>query len=232
MTTTRLCGVLTLLSAVLGLAAVPIAIRIGYPLPTDFGDAATLFRIASIQDASLRFGFLQILLPSLALCGAPGYYYLLRGAGSTVPVGVALMCVGWGFTTAQDGIEVALVHALPPAFAAADAASRPALLAVGELGTTALAVFGRLGTIGYFGLLLVNAGLWTTGRWRPLAGLYFIAFAIGIPAGLFFTMVPALGIGMPIFGVLLRIYMAAMGMLMIRGASIVGGSFRGAGDPS
>ena len=66
-TTTKVCGVCLLLSGVLGLAAAPIAMSIGYPVFVDFGDGETLSRFAEAAPAPFLFGLLQISLPTFAI---------------------------------------------------------------------------------------------------------------------------------------------------------------------
>jgi len=215
-TVTRLCGAFTLLSAVLGLAGAPIAASIGYPIFADFGDGDTLLAMASNWPTPLLFGLLQITLPTLALAGALGYYYLLKDGGPLVVLGVVLLCSGLVFTIAQDGIEIALIDALPRAYAAADAAARPALLTVGDAGTSALGVFGRLGVIGLIGTLLLALTMWRLRRWRWIAGLYFVVFVLTMAANTLAALVPVLGIAFPLGYSLLRVYMLAIGGVMLR----------------
>ena len=214
-TVTKLCGFFTLLSAVLGLAGAPISMSIGYPIFADFGDAETLVAMAASWPAPFLFGLLQIALPTLALAGALGYYYLLRDGGPLVVLGVVLLCSGLVFTIAQDGVEVALVDALPRAYAAATT-ERAALLAAGDVGTSAIGVFGRLGMVGLIGTLLLALSMWRLRRWRWIAGLYFVVFALTMVANTLATMVPQLGITFALGYTLLRVYMLAVGVVMVR----------------
>jgi hypothetical protein len=215
-TVTKLCGAFTLLSAVLGLVGVPIAMSIGYPIFADFGDGDTLLALASSWPAPLLFGVLQIALPTLMLGGTLGYFYLLKDGGALVVLGVVLACSGLVFTIAQDGIEVALVDALPRAYAAADAAARPGLLAVGAAGTSAIGVFGRLGIVALIGTLLLALSMWRLRRWRWIAGLYFVVFALTTVANTLATLVAPLAIAFPLGYTLLRVYLLAIGIVMWR----------------
>jgi hypothetical protein len=211
-----------LLSGVLGLAAAPIAMRIGYPVFVDFGDGETLSRFAAAAPAPFLFGLLQVSLPTLALVSPLGFHYLLRNAGSTVLLGVVLNSLGLVFTTIQDGIEITLLYYLPRAYVAADEAVRPALLALGDFGGTAMGVFGRLGGVAFVGMVLINLAMWTYGgRWKFVAGLGIAAGAVILTA----ATLPAvsrelsfLEIGFPIGFIALRIWMIAAALIMIRWA--------------
>ena len=217
----RICGVFFLLSGVLGLVLPPLGMSIGYPIFANFGDEAMLLHFASTWPLPLWFALLQLATPAFALAGVPGFYYVLKRAGSLAVLGVVMACLGMVFTTAQDGIETTLVAYLPRAYAAADAAARPALLAIGNVGTTAMEVFaGRLGIVGYVGLLLVNWAMFKLGgRWRYLAGIGIAAVVFiqiagilpGISAQLAFA-----GVGFPVGFILLRVWMIATGVIMIR----------------
>lgn len=215
-TVTRLCGVCLLLSGVLGLVAAPVAVSIGYPVFADFGDGEALSRLAATAPAPFLFGLLQICLPTLALASSLGFYYLLRSAGAVVVLGVMLNALGLVFTTIQDGIEVTLVYYLPPTYVAANEAARPALLAIGDFGTTAMGVFGRLGIVGYVGLLLISWGMWKLGRSRWIAALYFAVFVLITGANVATTAIPALGVAFPVGFTGLRIWMILAAVLMLR----------------
>ena len=213
---TKICGAFLLLSGVLGFAAAPIAMSINYPVFVDFGDGETLSRFAAASPTPFLFGLLQILLPTLALASSVGFYYWLRSSGSVVVLGVVLNSLGLVFTTIQDGIEVTLLHYLPSAYLAADEASRPALLAIGDFGDTAMGVFGRLGIIAYTGLLLINWAIWRLNRWRWIAALYFVVFVLIAIASTAATVVPALGVLFPIAFMLLRVWMISAALIMLR----------------
>jgi hypothetical protein len=212
-----------LASGLLGLVIAPIAISLGYPIFIDYGDGETLSRFASTMPTPFLFGLLQLSLPTLALVSPLGFYYVLRGAGSSVVLGVLLNSLGLVFSTIQDGIEVALVHYLPPAYATADAATRPALLAIGDFGVTAMNVFGRLGSVSFVGMLLINLAMWARGSrgWKVLAGLgiaanVVILIAATLPA--IFTRLSLLELGFPIGFMALRIWMVAAAVIMLRWA--------------
>jgi hypothetical protein len=218
-TVTKICGVFLLLSGVLGLVAGPIAMRIDYPVFADFGDGETLSRFAAAWPTPFLFGLLQISLPCLALASSLGFYYWLKDAGAIVVLGVVLNALGLVFTTIQDGIEVALLHYLPTAYLAAEEPTRPALLAIGDFGETAMGVFGRLGIIAYVGLLLVNVEIWTLGRWRWVATLYFVAFVLIVIASTAAAVVPSLGVLFPVAFMLLRVWMISAALIMLRSGS-------------
>ena len=139
---TKICGVCLLCSGVLGLGLPPFGSSIGYPIFVDFGDAATLRHFASIWPLPLWFAVLAAMVPTLTLSSGLGFCYMLKDQGAIVVLGVVLLSLGLVFTLAQDGIELTLVASLPQAYAAADPAARPALLAIGDLGATAMNVFG------------------------------------------------------------------------------------------
>src|SRR5688500_3351571 len=137
---TKICGACLLLSGVLGLGLPAFGSSIGYPIFVDFGDAATLQHFASIWPLPLWFAVLAAIVPTLTLSSGPGFYYMLKHDGAIVVLGVALLSLGLVFTVAQDGIEVTLVAYLPRAYVAADPTARPALLALGGAGATAMSV--------------------------------------------------------------------------------------------
>jgi hypothetical protein len=215
-TVTRICGVFLLLSGALGLVAAPVAMSIGYPVFADFGDGEALSRLAAAAPAPFLFGLLQICLPTFALASSLGFYYLLRSAGAVVVLGVVLNALGLVFTTIQDGIEVTLVHYLPASYVAADEVTQPTALAIGEFGTTAMGVFGRLGIVGYVGLLLISWGMWRLGRWKWIAALYFAVFVLITGASIAATAIPALSVAFPIGFTGLRIWMILAALLMLR----------------
>jgi hypothetical protein len=89
-------------------------------------------------------------------------------------------------------------------------------MAVGDAGTSALGVFGRLGVIGLIGTLLLASTMWRLRRWRWIAGLYFVVFALTMVANTLATLVPPLGITFPLGYSLLRVYMLTIGIVMLR----------------
>src|SRR5262245_52646138 len=208
-TVVRFCGVCQLLAGVLGLAAAPIAMSIGYPMLVDFGDSSVLTQFAAAAPWPFLFALLQISLPTLTLSATPGFYWMLRDRGPGVVLGVALMMAGLVFTTIQDGVEVTLVHYLPAAYASATEAARPALLAIGDFGGTAMDVFGRLGSVAFAGLLLINLAMWTCGgRRRLVAALGIIAGTVILIAAFvppLFNGLAFLAIGFPVGFIALRI---------------------------
>jgi hypothetical protein len=195
--------------------------RLGYPIFIHYGNGETLSRFAATAPTPFLFGPLQLSLPTLALMSPLGFYYLLRGAGSGVVLGVVLNSLGLVFTTIQDGIEVTLLHYLPSAYASAEIATRPALLAIGDFGETAMNVFGRLGAVAFIGMLLINFAMWAGGGrgWKFIAGLGIGANVVILTA----ATLPAISaqfsfleIGFPIGFIALRIWMIVTAVIMLR----------------
>jgi hypothetical protein len=216
----KICGACLGISAVLGLAAGPIAGMVGYPLLVDFGDEATLSSFAAAWPAPFLFCLLQVSLPTLALGSGLGFYHVVRVARPIVVLGVVLWSLGLVFTTVQDGIEVSLAYYLPSAYSQADEAARAALLAIGGVGGTAMDVFGRLGIVAYAGLLLINLAIWRRGgRWRIVAVAGITAVIVIGLAAMLAPLSPTLGfliIGFPIGFIVLRVWMIVMAVAMLR----------------
>jgi hypothetical protein len=218
---TKICGTFLFLSGVLGLALAPVAMRIGYPLFADFGNGEMLLRFASTWPAPLWFDLMQVSVPALMLAAAPGFFYLLRSGGSLVVLGVVLTSLGLVFTTAQDGVELTLVVYLPRAYATADAAARPALLAIGGAGSTAMGVFaGVLGILGFVGLAMINWSMIELGGRLKLMGSVGLAAILiiliaGLPAALSIPFAFT-NVGFPVGFITLRLWMIVMGVTMFR----------------
>jgi hypothetical protein len=216
----KICGAFLGLSAVLGLAAGPIAGMIGYPLVVDFADAATLSSFAAAWPAPFLFCLLQLSLPTLALASGLGFYHVVGIARPILVLGVLLWSLGLVLTTAQDAIEVSLAYYLPNAYAQADETTRAALLAIGGVGGTAMNVFGRLGIVAYAGLLLINLAIWRRGgRWKLVAAAGITSVVVIGCAAMLAPLSPRLGflvIGFPIGFILLRIWMIVMAVTMLR----------------
>jgi len=142
-------------------ASIPLAISIGVgPAPIDFGDGDTLLRLAALSPKPFWVALLSVLGPTLALPVGVGWYQVLRQHGSYVTTGVLLWYVGMVLIVVQDSIEVALVDYLPSAYAAADAAARPSLLALGAFTGKSDALLALIGDlVSFFGLVLVNVAL-------------------------------------------------------------------------
>jgi hypothetical protein len=215
---TKICGVFLLMSGVLGLALAPFAMHIGYPIFANFGDASMLLHFAATWPLPLWFALLSSAVPALALSSGLGFYHVLREEGSLVVLAVVLLSFGLMFTVAQDGIELTLVTYLPLAYAAADSTARPALLAIGNVGTAAMSVFaGQLGTIGYVGIFLLNWAMLKRGwPWTLLAGTGLFAAVAIVIAGTLSAQFPVARAGFPIGFILLRLWMIVMGVIMFR----------------
>jgi hypothetical protein len=219
-TVTRICGTCLLLSGLLGLAAPPIAIGLGLPVFVDFGDGETLSRFAALAPAPFLFALWQVSMPTLAMASSLGFYYLLQESGSAVVLGVVLNSLGLVFTTIQDGIEVTLTHYLPAAYVAAASAERPAPLALGDVGATAMGVFGRLGSVAFLGMMLINLAMWWRGgRWKLLGALGIGADVVILGAVILsalFSQLSIMGIGFPIGFIALRVWMILAAVAMWR----------------
>jgi hypothetical protein len=222
LTVTRICGVLLLLSGVFGIAIAPIAISLEYPPFIDFGDAATLTRFAATAPVPVLFDLLQVSLPMTALVSALGFYYLLRDQGATVVLGVALYAFGLVFATIQDGIELSLAVYLPAAYVSAEPTLQPALLTLGDFGATAMDVFGRLGSLAFLGLVLINLAFWKRGR-KVVAVVGIVAASVILVAATLPAISGSLefvGVGFPIGFMGLRVWMIASAVLMLRSKSV------------
>ena len=225
--TLRMAAVFSFLSPLSIVLVIPLAGAVaavgGGPGPIDFGDGATLERLAALGAAPARVDLLALLGPALALPVGFGWYLLLRRTSRLATLGILLWYLGMIFIVTQDALQLAFVTRLPAAYAAADVVARPAIVAVGASLAAAIEVLASVGRLGDFGFLLVALAILrcaSTPKWIGAVGVLSSGLSLG--AGILSLALPQvtwLGLGVPIGIVLLLVCIAALGVVMLREAN-------------
>jgi hypothetical protein len=216
-------GVLSIVSPLLVLAALPFAARLrglGGPGPINFGDARVLEQLHEVESAAIWVDTFALIGPTLVFGIGIGWYLIVRRTSAFALYGTVLWYVGMVFIVVQDALQLAFVSRLPAAYVAATEAAKPAVLAVGGTLAYAIEVLANVGIVGYVGafiLYMVTLRTPSIPRWIGIVGALSSGLAIlSSLLVLVIPQVPALGIGRPIgilAGIVLNFF---LGIVMLR----------------
>jgi hypothetical protein len=199
--------------------AVSLGIRPGGAI--NFGDGPQLLAANANLAASVLGVSLATLSPALALPFGLGLYVMLKQAKAYALFGAVMFYVGMTIAFVHEFLRIALFASLPPAYAAATEAARPAILVLGDLIQHAQEMFDLMAFVVVFGLgfsafALAILNLHVVPRWL---GWVLLVLAVGIglicrPLGYFGVAAAgvAVGLGMLVFFV----WLAATGIVLLR----------------
>jgi hypothetical protein len=220
---TRIAGTSALLSVAAQFAAIGVAVSNGIRPggPIDFGDGALVLAAYANHAANVLGLSLATLSPSLSLPLGLGLYVMLRPATAYALFGVVMLYVGMAIALVHEVVRIALFARLPPAYAAASEAAKPAILVFGDVlqhaqETLDLIAFVVVFGLGFFPIALAILSLRVVQRWLgwillvPAVGVGLIAFPLG-----FFGVTAARMLVLP--GMLMFfVWLTAMGVVLLR----------------
>lgn len=226
----RLSGICSLLVVATVLGTLALAASTGHgPRAIDFGDPDVLASLRG-DESAVWIARLSLIGPTLALGAGMGWYYLLRGRSALVLPGVLLWYFGMTFILLQDAVEAMMVARLPDLVAAASPEQGQALMMTGRLlgeADRALATWGNM--ISIPGLIMVSLALLRLrGGWKWLGGLGLFASLVRLALYL----LPLPPILFPLQMLAFQLWIAGMGVAMLKGRELAAESRRLPDDTS
>jgi hypothetical protein len=151
-----------------------------------------------------------------------GWFHVLKAAGSYAVWGVTMFLVGMIFVVLVDVVEFTLIVDLAPAYGNAEAAAKPAVLAVAETMERTRKVLSYIGHFFGFGLGQLALGLAILRARRVPRWLGRLSFVPALALGWVATLLdlaggeawvgPIAGVGILAF----TVWFLAMGVVLIR----------------
>lgn len=202
----RIAAVSSWLSALSVLLGMPIAAGlrgVGGPGPIDFGSGEVLTQLSMAAPRTIWVDTLALIGPVLALPAGAGWFLILGHQRPLAALGTLLWYLAVVFVIAQDAFQLALVTTLPPAYATASAAIKPAIEAFGGSFAYVITVVAMVGHyLNTTAILILAVAMIRSPRIpKWIAILCFTSATIGLlsaSAQLILPQFRMLGIGVPV----------------------------------